>query len=79
MTGLKRASDHAARQVGFPRRSRHLETQDIEKDPFCDGSEIASAEKPPALAAFAIKHCESGLLRGFSHSREAKSMKVWMR
>jgi hypothetical protein len=53
MTGFKRASGHAARRAAFPRRSRHIENHDIEKDPFCDGSEIASAEGPPALVALA--------------------------
>jgi hypothetical protein len=78
MTGFKRASDHAARRAAIPRRSRHLENHDIAKDPFCDGSEIASAEGLPALSGFAVTRCKSGLLRGFSHSWEAKSMKVWM-
>jgi len=61
MIGFKCASSGTARLETAP-SSFHDSFHDIEKDPFCDGSEFASGEgwlTPTALAIIAAKAASS--------------------
>ena len=53
-----------------------LNNHDIEKDPFCDGSEIAGSQERLAFAANLDYPAKAALLRGFSHSGKPKSTKA---
>jgi hypothetical protein len=69
-TGFKWTSSRAEWET-VVQRFPH-DDDDIEKDPFCDGSETASE----GLAFRRFHHCsdKSGLSGGFSHSSKAKSI-----